>query len=213
MSRAFYDLSRSLIIASSTILVSLNGISPTFADDRNEWREGAAIEACEDVAESERARCIRKAVASENRHYRAQERMRKAHVDYQRQLADALMQDGAPRDMALAVLLRATTQLNSTEGLNRDDESIVAWRAQALAQGGDDPLVYALLLMARDGGVTPDNETSKTASAGQTWRDEALRRWRAIQRTSCRCKRLICARQRQPRIWASTSPRCPSQPR
>ncbi len=175
MSRAFVGLCVCLIVAS---ISSFGGISSAFADDRDEWREGAAIEACEDVAESERVRCERKAKAAEDKNDRAQARMRKAHIEYLRQLADALVQDGAPRDVALAVLLRATSQLHPKEGFRKDDVLIAAWRAQALARGGDDPLVYALLMMAPDGDAAPEREVSESASIGQKWRTDVARRWR-----------------------------------
>lgn len=151
-------------------IAAVAAATPAFASD-GEWAEGVAIETCEDVPESQRARCHRKALAEA----KAQERKLLLAVEaaraYQYDLADALARDGAPRDVAFAALLRAAAE-RLDEAPHSSSSELNAWRAKALAEGGDDPLVYALLLSA------PPALDADDANAQARWRDEALRKWR-----------------------------------
>jgi len=155
-------------LAVFAMVVAIAMSAPAFS---GEWAEGVAIETCEDMPEAEYARCHREALAKAKQDERRMLRAAKAARAYQYALADALARDGAPRDLAFAVLMRSTAE-QFDERPSAESTTLSAWRAKALAEGGDDPLVYALLWMSA--ASTPQNEAVQIA-----WRNEALRKWRA----------------------------------
>ncbi|TXI51042.1 MAG: hypothetical protein E6Q50_01650 [Lysobacter sp.] len=152
------------------LAILLASVASSFAS-AGEWAEGVAIETCENAPEAERARCHREALAKAKRDERKMLRAAEAARTYQYALADDLARDGAPRDLAFAVLLRSMAEQFDDES-SVESATLSAWRTKALAEGGDDPLVYALLWMSA--ASTPQNEAVQMA-----WRNEALRQWRA----------------------------------
>lgn len=152
------------------LAILLASIASSFAS-AGEWAKGVTIETCEDMPEAEYARCHREALAKAKQDERKLLRAAKAARTYQYALADALERDGAPRDLAFAVLLRSMAE-QFDERPSAGSTTLSEWRTQALAEGGDDALVYALLWMS--GASSPRDDATQAP-----WRDEALRQWRA----------------------------------
>lgn len=158
---------RSCLVAFA-MAVAIAMSTPAFSGER---ADGIAIETCEDVPEAEHARCYREALAETKQDERKMLRAAKAARTYQYALADALARDGAPRDLAFAALMRSMAE-HFDERPSAGSTTLSAWRTKALAEGGDDPLVYALLWMSAA-------SASQNEAMQMPWRDEALRKWRA----------------------------------
>lgn len=127
------------------------------------WSD-SAIEACENVPDTEQDACIRDEEARERARAAVQ---RKLEARYLRPLAERLAASGDPRKLAVAANLWPSRQGDPVGSKVRQ------WRERAFDQGGDDPDVAVLLQSDRSADAGP---VSVTPVAGR-----ALERWRASE--------------------------------